>query len=89
MARSGAGDRIYVIATNGANLYVSSANNTGDAENVTAWPSEVNVSGVDPTAVTIVPYQGTDEVLVVYTKDMGGTGSDGVYSRVAVEEGPS
>ncbi|MGD9034531.1 MAG: DUF2341 domain-containing protein, partial [Desulfobacteraceae bacterium] len=82
VARSGAGDRIYTIASNGANLYVSAANNTGDAENVTAFPSPVNESNVDPTAVAIVPYQGTDEVLVVYTKNMGGSNADGVFSRV-------
>ncbi|NIQ91673.1 MAG: DUF2341 domain-containing protein, partial [Deltaproteobacteria bacterium] len=87
VARSGAGNRIYVVATNGSDLWVAAANNTGDAANVTAWPSEVNVSNVDPTAVAIVPYQGSDEVLVVYTKNLGGSGSDGVYSRVITSGG--
>jgi uncharacterized repeat protein (TIGR01451 family) len=47
----------------------------------------VDVSNVDPTAVAIVPYQGTDEVLVVYTKNLGGSNDDGVYSRVITAGG--
>jgi hypothetical protein len=87
VARSGAGNRIYVVATNGSDLWVAAANNTGDAANVTAFPNEVTLSSVDPTAVAIVPYQGADEVLVVYTKNLGGSGSDGVYSRVITSGG--
>ena len=81
VARSGAGDRIYVIASSASTLYVSSANNTGDAVNVTAWTSEDNDSKAAPIAVAIVPYQSTDQVLVVYTRDEGGTAKDGVFSQ--------
>ncbi|MGD8382736.1 MAG: DUF2341 domain-containing protein, partial [Syntrophobacterales bacterium] len=81
VARSGTG-RIYVVARSGSTIWVNSANNTGDAENVTAWPSEVDDNKAAPTAVAIVPYQGTDEVLVVYTRDEGGSSKDGLFSRV-------
>ena len=79
VARSGTGDRIYVVATNGSDLWVASANNTGDAENATMWPK---AGGGDFSNahknIAIVPYQGADKVLVVYAKDPGGSGSDGV-----------
>ena len=99
VARSGAGEgRIYLIGRNGTNLWVCSANQSGDAANVTAWPKELPDDKLYPTAVVIVPYQDTDKVLVVYTRDPGGSSSDGVYSRVItagggagteVEVGPS
>ena len=82
VARSGTGDRIYVIATNGSTLSVSSANNTGDAVNIASWSSCINDSKAASTAVAIVPYQSSDEALVVYTRDEGGTSKDGLFSSV-------
>ncbi|MHC4511735.1 MAG: DUF11 domain-containing protein, partial [Planctomycetota bacterium] len=68
-------------------LRVYSADQTGDADGVTSWTNEVNDSSVNPDKVAIVPYQGTDEVLVIYTLNGGGTTNDGVYSRVITAGG--
>ncbi|MGD2271665.1 MAG: fibronectin type III domain-containing protein, partial [Desulfobacterales bacterium] len=88
VARSGAGDRIYVVGMfNNDFLRVYSADQTGDADGVTTWTKEVNDSSVNPDKVAIVPYQSADEVLVIYTLDGGGTNNDGVYSRVITHLG--
>jgi len=82
VARSGGGDRIYVVGQfNNDFLRIYRADQTGNATTGTSWTKVLEDQSVNPTAVTIVPYQGIDKVLVVYTLDAGGTNNDGVYSR--------
>ena len=88
VARSGGGDRIYVVGRFNAYLRIYSADQTGDAQNVTSWTNHLDQDR-GAQNVAMVPYQGTDEVLVVYTRDAGGSTNDGVYSRVIAAGGGS
>lgn len=87
VARSGSGDRIYFVGQfNDDFLRIYSNDNTGDATSTTTWWRELEDSTAgravaDTIYISISPYQNADKVLVVYTKDLGGTASDGVYSR--------
>ncbi|MGD8989249.1 MAG: DUF2341 domain-containing protein, partial [Syntrophobacterales bacterium] len=64
VARSGTGDRIYVATGAGDRLRIYSADQTGDAQNVTSWTEEHN--GKDsPEDIAMVPYQGSDQVLLI------------------------
>jgi hypothetical protein len=88
VARSGGGDRIYVVGQfNSDYLRIYVADQTGDADSGTTWTQRVNDTGADPTHIAVVPYQGADKVLAVYQHDGGGTGSDGVRSIVVTSTG--
>ncbi|MEE9365601.1 MAG: hypothetical protein V3W44_02845, partial [Dehalococcoidales bacterium] len=86
VGRTGVGDRIYVAARFNAYLRVWSADQTGDAQNVTSWTKEIDTDeGISNLAMA--PYQASDKILVAYTRDAGGATNDGVYSRVMTAGG--
>ncbi len=88
VARSGSGNRIYVIGRDNKNLNAYRADQSGDAQDITSWTQVVNGSDQGGTTnVALVPYQGADKVLWVYTRNQGGTNSDGVYSQVITSSG--
>ena len=86
ITRTPSADRMYVATQDSGELEVWSADDTGDAAGVTGWTDDIGgaESQVDKAGgkVALTPYNDTDEVLVLYEKDPGGTGSDGLYSRV-------
>ncbi|MGD8706783.1 MAG: hypothetical protein PVI84_14840, partial [Syntrophobacterales bacterium] len=64
VARSGTGDRIYVATGAGDTLRIYSADQAGDAENVTSWTEEHSAKD-SPEDIAMVPYQNSDEVLLL------------------------
>ena len=93
VARTPSSNRIFMIINSGNTdneLRVYSADQTGDAENITSWTGEVTTEDSNittNTGVAIVPYNNADKVLVIYSRDPGGPGSDGVYSRAITRAG--
>ncbi len=91
IARTPSANRIYVVTQDAPEVEVWSANTTGDAATVSGWTDEV--AGAETPVdtvngkVAIVPYQSSDQVLVIYQKDAGGANSDGIYSRVITDGG--
>ncbi|HSE35348.1 MAG TPA: hypothetical protein VLB83_04465 [Candidatus Paceibacterota bacterium] len=83
--------RVWVAVRNAAELEVWSANTAGDVTSSMTFTDEV--AGGDANLVgevTMVPYSSgvaADRVLVIYARDPGGTGSDGIYSRDITDGG--
>ena len=75
-ARSGSGDRIYVACAAGDRLRIYSANQTGDAENITSWTTEIDAKE-SPEDIAMVPYQNSDKVLLINSEYKFG----GIYSQ--------
>jgi len=75
-ARSGGGDRIYVACAAGDRLRIYSANQTGDAENITSWTTELDAKE-SPEDIAMVPYQNSDQVLLINSEFKFG----GIYSQ--------
>jgi hypothetical protein len=82
VARSGNGDRIYVATDAGDRLRIYSADQTGDAQNVTSWTEEYN-SKDSPQYISMVPYQGSDQVLLICSEFK----FDRVYAYVVTRGG--
>jgi hypothetical protein len=77
VARSGGEDRIYVASAAGDRLRIYSADQTGDAENITSWTVELDAKE-SPEDIAMVPYQNSDQVLVINSEFKFG----GIYSQV-------
>jgi hypothetical protein len=64
-------DRVYILLSRGNGEDYINANETGDITASTTWSK--NSSGTDSgIRMTMVPYQNTDQVLVILTRDRGG-----------------
>jgi len=76
-------DRIWlVVRTSNTDQSVLSANQTGDAVNITGWTTEGSIATGGSSNRTISAYGQSDKVLLVYANNTGTAATTGFFSIV-------